>query len=74
MTLIGTKVKMTISLRSSYMKRHCIKVTRIADVNERHRDTLRRGMDDKAGHVFYQRVNLPVQMALYHIKYKVRTM
>ena len=65
---------MTISLRSSFMKRHCINVTRISDINERHRDTLRRGMDDYPGHVFNQRVNLPVQMACYHIKYKVRTM
>ena len=61
---------MTISLRSSFMKRHCINVTRVSDVNERHRDALRRGMD----HVFYQRVNLPVQMAWYHTKYNVRTM
>ena len=37
---------MTISVRSSFMKRHCINVTRISDVNERHRDALRRGMDD----------------------------
>ena len=36
---------MTISLRISFMKRHCINVTRISDVNERHRDALRRGMD-----------------------------
>ena len=54
---------MTIFIRSSFMKRHCINVTRISDVNERHRDALRRGMDDKTGHVFYQRVKLPVQMA-----------
>ena len=65
---------MTISLSSLFTKLHCIKVTRISDVNERQRDTLRTGMDDKTGHVFYQRVNLPVQMAWYHIKYKVRTM
>ena len=52
----------------------CIKVTRIYDVNERHRDALRRGMGDYIFHVFYQRVKLPVQMAWYHIKYNVRTM
>ena len=28
---------MTISIRSSFMKRHCINVTRISDVNEGHR-------------------------------------
>ena len=65
---------MTISIRSSFMKLHCIYVIRISDVNERHRDALRRGMDDCTGHVFYQRVKLPVQMAWYHIKYNVRTM
>ena len=54
---------MTISIRSSFMKRHRINVTRVSDVNERHRDALRRGMDDSIGHVFYQRVNLPLQMA-----------
>ena len=43
--LIG-RVKMTIFLRSSFMRRHCINVTCISDVNERHRDALRRGMDD----------------------------
>ena len=37
---------MTISIRSSFMKRHRINVTRISDVNERYRDALRRGMDD----------------------------
>ena len=65
---------MTIFIRSSIMKRHCINVTHISDVNERHRDALRRGMDDYTGHVFYQRVKLPVQMAWYHIKYNLRTM
>ena len=40
------RVKMTIFIRSSLKKRHCINVTRISDVNERHRDALRRGMDD----------------------------
>ena len=45
LTLIG-RVKMTIFIRSSLKKRHCINVTRISDVNERHRDALRRGMDD----------------------------
>ena len=67
---------MTISIRSSFMKHHCINVTRISDVNQshRHRDSLRRGMDDLSGHVFNQRAKLPVQMAWYHIKYNVRTM
>ena len=67
---------MTISISSSFMKRHCINVTRISDVNQHHHhhDALRRGMDDYPGHVFYQRVKLPVQMAWYHIKYNVRTM
>ena len=65
---------MTILIRSSFMKHHCIKVTLIPDINECHRDALRRGMDDLTGHVFYQRVKLPVQMAWYHIKYNVRTM
>ena len=65
---------MTISIRSSFMKRHCINVTRISNFNERHRDALCRGMDDLTGHVFYQRVKLPVQMVWYHIKYNVRTM
>ena len=37
---------MTIFLCSSFIKRHCINVTHISDVNERHRDALRRGMDD----------------------------
>ena len=37
---------MTISIRSSFMKRHRINVTRISDVNECHRNVLRRGMDD----------------------------
>ena len=37
---------MTISVRSSFMKRQSINVTRVSDVNERHRDALRRGMDD----------------------------
>ena len=37
---------MTISIRLSFMKRHRIKVTRLSGVNERHRDALRRGMDD----------------------------
>ena len=45
LTLIG-RVKMTIFIRSSFMKRHCLNVTCISDVNERHRDALRRGMDD----------------------------
>ena len=45
LTLIG-RVEMTIFLRSSFMRRHCINFTRISDVNERHRDALRRGMDD----------------------------
>ena len=45
LTLIG-RVKMTIFICSSLKKRHCINVTRISDVNERHRDALRRGMDD----------------------------
>ena len=45
LTLID-RVKMTISIRSSFMKCHCINVTRISDVNERHRDALHRGMDD----------------------------
>ena len=45
LTLIN-RVKMTISIRSSFMKRYCINVTRYSDVNERHRDALRRGMDD----------------------------
>ena len=45
LTLIG-RVEMTVFLRSSFMRRHCINVTRISDVNERHRDALRRGMDD----------------------------
>ena len=67
---------MTISIRSSFMKRHCFNVTGISDVNQRHRhlDALRRGLDDLTGHVFYQRVKLSVQMAWYHIKYNVRTM
>ena len=67
---------MTISIRSSFIKRHCINVTRISDVNQRHRHhgALHRGMDDLTGHVFYQRVKLPVQMAWYHIKYNVCTM
>ena len=65
---------MTFSIRSTFMKHHCINVTRISDVNELHRDALCRGMDDLTGHVFYQRVKLPVQMAWYHIKYNVRTM
>ena len=65
---------MTISIRSSFMKRHCINVTRISDVNECHCDALHRGMDDYTGHVFYQRVKLSVQMAWYHIKYNVCTM
>ena len=65
---------MTISIRSSFIKHHCINVTRISDGNERHRDALRRGMDDLTGHLFYQRVTLPVQMGWYHIKYNVRTM
>ena len=56
------------------MKRHRINVTCVSDVNERHQDALRRGMDDEIGHVFYQTVNLPLQMASYHIKYNVRTM
>ena len=54
---------MTISISSSFMKRHRINVTRVSDVNQRHRDALRRGMDYTIGHVFYQRVNLPLQMA-----------
>ena len=37
---------MTISIRSLFMKHHRINVTRESDVNERHRDALRRGMDD----------------------------
>ena len=37
---------MTISISSSVMKRRRIDVTRVSDVNERHRDALRRGMDD----------------------------
>ena len=45
LTLID-RVKMTISIRSSFMKRHCINVTHKSDVNERHRDALHRGMDD----------------------------
>ena len=45
LTLID-RVKMTISTRSSFMKHHCINATRITDVNERHRDALRKGMDD----------------------------
>ena len=65
---------MTISIRSSFMKRHRINVTRVSDANERHRDALHRGMDDYIGHVFYQGVNLPLQMAWYHIRYNVRTM
>ena len=65
---------MTISRCSSFMKHHCINVTRVSDVSERHHDALRRGMDDLTGPVFYQRVNLPLQMAWYHIKYNVRTM
>ena len=44
--VIYGRVKMTISIRSSFKKRHCINVIRISDVNERHRDALRRGMDD----------------------------
>ena len=36
---------MTIFIRS-FMKRHCMNVMPISDVNERHRDALRRGMDD----------------------------
>ena len=54
---------MTISIRSLFMKFQCINVTRVSDVSERHRDALRRGIDDLTGHVFYQRVNLPLQMA-----------
>ena len=65
---------MTISLLSSFMKRHCINVTSVSDISENHRDALRRGMDYYTVHVFYQRVNLPLQMAWYHIKYNVRTM
>ena len=37
---------MIISIRSSFVKHHRINVTRVSDVNERHRDALRRGMDD----------------------------
>ena len=44
---------MTISICSSFMKHHCINVTRVFDVSERHSDALRRGMDDLTGHVFY---------------------
>ena len=62
MTLIG-RVKMTIFIRSLFLKLQCINVTRVSDVSERHRDALRRGTDDLTGHVFYQRVNLPLQMA-----------
>ena len=65
---------MTISIRSSFMKRHRINVTRVSDVNECHRDALRRGINDEMGHVFYQKVNLPLQIAWYRIKYNVRTM
>ena len=64
---------MTISIRSSFMKRHCINVTHLSDVNECHRDALHRGMDDYTGNVFYQRGKLPVQMAWYDFKYNVRT-
>ena len=73
MTLI-CRVKFTISISSSFMKHHSINVTRVSNVNERQRDALRRGMDDLIGHVFYQRVNLPLQMVWYHIKFNVRTM
>ena len=45
LTLMG-RVKMTIFLRSSFMRRHCINITRISDVNERHRNALGRCMDD----------------------------
>ena len=64
---------MTISIHSSFMKHRSINVTRVSDVNEGHRDALRRGMDDLTGHVFYKRVNLPLQIVWYHIKYNVRT-
>ena len=43
---------MTISIRSLFRKRHRINVTRVSDVNKRHRDALRRGMDDLKGHIF----------------------
>ena len=62
MTLI-CRVKIAISIRSSFMKHQRINVTRVSDVNERHRDAMRRCMDDLIGHVFYQRVNIPLQMA-----------
>ena len=65
---------MTISIRSSYMKRHCIGVARVSDVNRRHRDALRRGVDDWTGHVFCQRVGLPVRMAWCRDECSVRTM
>ena len=45
MTLIRN-VKMTISICSLFIKRHCINVTRVSDVIGRHRDALRRGMGD----------------------------
>ena len=65
---------MTISICSSFMKRHRINITLVSDASERQRDALRRGINDEIGHVFYQRVNLPLQMAWYHIKYNVHTM
>ena len=65
---------MTISIRSSFMKRHRSNFTGISNVNEHHPVALGRGMDDKIGHVFFQRVNLPLQMAWNHIKYNVCTM
>ena len=54
---------MTISICSQFMKRHRVNVTRVGDVNERHCNALHRGMDDYIGHVFYQRVNISLQMA-----------
>ena len=65
---------MTISMRSSFKKRHCIGVARLSDVNGGHRDALRRGVDDWTGHVFCQRVGLPVRMAWCRVECSVRTM
>ena len=66
---------MTISIRSSCMKRYCINVTRISNVNERHHDALRKGMNDLTSQVFYQRVNLQCRwrgiiLRTMHVPYK----
>ena len=45
MTLI-CRVKMTISICSSFMKHRPNNVTRVSEVSEHYCDALRRGMDD----------------------------